>query len=186
MTVDQRLLTIFSLATFAGKGIQQSEGCPLWLAPSYTTPVSAPLPKFGLYAGQDYEQNSTLPLSELAIPLIDFFIDANRDKPNGENVLGYLENFLWTQEKIGSQWEGIIGSPSLIPGIGMLANYHSTYANADFLLASTLLRETGEEFPNAGEASLLRGAVTPYFNVTLKATQNIPTGMEIYAGTLTL
>jgi hypothetical protein len=182
-------LTIFSLvfastpASASSDGSPDSEACPLWLAPSYVTPVSANLPTFGIYAGQAYEQNSTLPLSELAIPLIDFFVNDNRAKPYGEDVLGLLEKFLWTQEKIGSMWEGTIGAPGVIPGIGMLANFHATYSNADFLKASILLREPGEEFPNAGEASLLRGAVTPYFNATLKATQNIPAGMEIFAGT---
>lgn len=182
------LVTILSLvfASTPASAIDQnpdSKACPLWLAPSYITQVSADLPRFGLYAGQAYEQNSTLPLSELAIPLIDFFINDNRAKPHGEDVLGFLENYLWTQEKIGSIWEGVIGSPGVIPGVGMLANFHATYSNADFLLAAILLREPGEEFPDSGEASLLRGAVTPYFNATLKATQNIPAGMEIFAGT---
>lgn len=190
MTSPLLLLTILSLvfastpasAASSDEGPDNSDACPLWLAPSYITPVSTNLPKFGLYAGRAYKQNSTLPLSELAIPLIDFFAHDNRAKPYGEDVLGLLETFLWTQEKIGSMWEGVIGSPGVIPGIGMLANFHTTYSNADFLKASVLLREQGEESPNAGEASLLRGAVTPYFNVTLKATQNIPAGMEIFAG----
>jgi len=168
----------------AGNEIPDSKSCPMWLAPSYITPVSDDaLPKFGLYAGQSYEQNSTLPLSELAIPLVDFFVNGNREKHLGNEVLDFVESFLWTQDKIGSAWEGVIKSPGLIPGIGMLANFHSTYSNADFLHASLLLRESGEEFPNAGEASPLRGAVTTYFNATLKATQHIPAGMEIFAST---
>ena len=122
-------------------GDDSENACPLWLAPSYITPLSANLPKFGLYAGQAYEQNSTLPLSELAIPLIDFFVQGNRQKPFGTDILGFIENYLWTQEKIGSTWEGNISAPAVIPGIGVLANYHTTYSNADFLIASVLLRE---------------------------------------------
>jgi len=49
------------------------------------------------------------------------------------------------------------------------------------LQAAILLRETEHEFQKPREATLLRGSVTPYFNVTLKATQNIPAGMEIFA-----
>ena len=175
------ILSLVSLPAPVSAG--ENGECPLWLAPSYTNPVSATFTKLGLYAGQAYEQNSTLPLSELAIPLVDFFVKGNRARPNGENVMGFLENFLWTEEKIGSQWEGSISTPGMIPGIGMLASYHSTYSNVDFLLASVLLRETGDEFPDAGEASLIRGAITPYFNATIKATQNIPVGMELFAGT---
>jgi len=186
MTLNLPLFSLLSLAIVsapasAGNGSPENEGCPLWLAPSYTTPVSATLPKFGLYAGQAYEQNSTLPLSELAIPLVDFFIKGNKARANGEKVFEFLENFLWTEEKIGAQWEGTVNTPGMIPGIGMLANFHSTYSNVDFLLASVLLREQGNEFPDAGEASPMRGAITPYFNATLKATQNIPAGMEIFA-----
>eukprot|EP00536_Pseudo-nitzschia_multiseries_P005431 jgi/Psemu1/318643/estExt_fgenesh1_pm.C_1010016 len=155
--------------------------CPLWLAPSYITEQSASYPKFGLYAGRNYEQNSTLPLSELAIPLIDFFEDQNRRRPLGSKVLPFLEDYMWTQDKLGSHWEGHFSAPGIVPGVGILANFHSTYSNADFLQASVLLREPGEEFPKAGEASLMRGAVTPYFNATLRATQTIPAGMEIFA-----
>jgi hypothetical protein len=175
------ILLLLSLSMIGVLG--ENDGCPMWLAPSYITETSADFPKYGLFAGQAYEQDSILPLSELAIPLIDFFGDFNRAKPHGSDVLEFLENYLWTQEKIGSMWEGSISAPGIIPGIGVLANYHSTYSNADFLQASILLRETTEddEFKKPGEANLIRGSVTPYFNATLKATQHIPAGMEIFA-----
>jgi len=171
------IFLLFSLRSSSS----ERDGCPLWLAPSYINELSAEFPQYGLYAGQTYEQNSTLPLSELAIPLIDFFGDFNRVKPHGSDILEFLESFLWTGEKIGSMWEGNISSPGIIPGIGVLANYHSSYSNADFLQASVLLRETEDKLKKIGEASLIRGAVTPYFNATLKATQHIPAGMEIFA-----
>jgi len=171
------LFLLFSLVSSSS----ESDGCPLWLAPSYINEISNEFPQYGLFAGQSYEQNSTLPLSELAIPLIDFFGDFNRAKPQGSDILEFLESFLWTGEKIGSMWEGNISSPAIIPGIGVLANYHSTYSNADFLQASILLRETEDNLKKPGKASLIRGAVTPYFNATLKATQHIPKGMEIFA-----
>ena len=193
MTAARLLLVVFSLAATtptpvasAGSGSPDEDSCPLWIAPSYITEQAATIPKFGLFAGRNYEQNSTLPLSELAIPLVDFFEDFTRQRAYGAQVLALMENFMWTQEKIGSMWEGYFSSPAVVPGVGILANYHSTYSNADFLHASMLLRETGDEFPKAGEASPSRGAVTPYFNATLKATQSIPAGMEIFAGRSTL
>ena len=175
------ILVLLSLSTIGVLG--ENDGCPMWLAPSYTTTLSADFPKYGLFAGQTYKQDSILPFSELAIPLIDFFADFNRGKPHGSDVLEFLENYLWTQEKIGSMWEGVISAPGIVPGIGVLANYHSTYSNADFLQASILLRETKDDefIKKPGEANLIRGAVTPYSNATLKATQHIPAGMEIFA-----
>jgi len=186
MVSNRSVLAVFYLLVAltpvsADRENSDNNACPLWLAPSYITEQNANLPKFGLFAGRNYEQNSTLPLSELAIPLIDFFEDFNREKPFGSEIIETLENHVWTQEKIGSLWEGHFSSHSIVPGIGILANFHATYSNADFLKASVLLRDSGDEFPEAGKASLLRGAVTPYFNATLRATQNIPAGMEIFA-----
>lgn len=176
------LILVLLSSALIGSSASESDtsNCPLWLARSYINAKSTNSPKYGLIAGKAYEENSTLPLSELAIPIIDFFGDYNRAKPHGSDVLEFLENFLWTQEKIGSLWEGNISAPGIIPGIGVLANYHSTYSNVDFLQASILLRERDDELKTPGEASLIRGAVTPYFNATLKATQNIPAGMEIF------
>lgn len=154
--------------------------CSLWLAPSYINVKSAEYPKYGLIAGKTYEENSNIPMSDLAIPLVDFFGNFNRKKPYGSKVLDFLENFVWTEQKVGSQYEGNITSPGFVPGIGILANYHSTFSNADITQASILLRERENEFRNHGEANLLRGAVTNYFNATLQVTRKIPAGMEIF------
>lgn len=179
------LLTILSLALASSpaSASDDSKGCLLWLAPSYlSTYGDQGQMKYGLYAGQTYEPNATLPMAELVIPLIDFFVDANRKTTVGQEVLTMLEPFMWYQNKLGSVWEGE-SAPAAIPGIGALGNYHASYANTKLLQSSVLLRETGEEFPKAGESSPLRGAVTPYFNATFQATKTIPAGMEIFLGT---
>ena len=157
----------------------------MWIAPSYVNQAEVVEFRYGLYAGKTYEKNDILPFQELAIPMVDFFVQFNKNKPLGDDVIQFLEAYVWEQEKIGSQWEGKIGSPALIPGIGILSTFHSSYSNTEFLEAALLLREQGPEFPEAGEASLLRGAVTPYFNATLRATQKIPSGMEIFMGAST-
>jgi hypothetical protein len=174
---------------------EEADACPLWLAPSNVnvepsskSSSSTELPpKIGLYAGRTYVQNSTLPLSELAIPLVDFFGDFHRTNPLHNSILSFLEDQLWTPDFIGSHFEGNLSSPAVIPGIGVLANYHSGYSNVDFLQASVLLRqglgqhEREVPLPAAGEAHPMRGAVTPYYNATLVATETIPAGMEIFA-----
>ena len=100
ITLPSNLVVLFSLTAVASC----ESSCPLWLAPSYITELSTESPKYGLYAGVEYPQDATLPLSELAIPLIDFFGDFNRAKKFGSDTLSFLESFLWTQEKIGSMW----------------------------------------------------------------------------------
>ena len=55
------------------------QACRLWLAPSNL--ASPQLAKFGLYAGIDYDADQMLPFPELALPFVDFFIDANKQTP---------------------------------------------------------------------------------------------------------
>jgi hypothetical protein len=152
--------------------------CPLWMALSYTSTDKKPI--YGLFAGRRYQENETLPNSELAIPMIDFVEDYNRDTPLHDAIIEFFENHLWTGEYAGSQWEGNHSSPVVIPGIGVLANYHTGGSNVDFAQASVLLRDR-ESFTNPGKAHPSRGAITPYYDVTLHATSDIPAGMELLA-----
>jgi hypothetical protein len=66
-----------------------------------------------------------------------------------------------------------------IGGIGSLTNYHSAYSNIDWLQASTLL-DFDLQHPG-GKAHPTRGVITTYENLTMRATQRIPAGMEIFA-----
>ena len=155
----------------------------MWLAPSHTGTVKEP--KYGLFAGKAYKENQTLPNAELAIPLIDMIQDYNRDTTSHDAVIEFLESNLWTAEYVGSQWEGTLSAPVAIPGIGVLANYHTGISNVDFLQASVLLRDatttTTTTTTTIGKTHLSRGAISPYHNVTLMATQPIPAGMELFA-----
>ena len=177
-------LTLVSTQVLASDG--DSEACPMWLAPSYLNSVNAMEKRYGIYAGRTYEKDAILPLQELVFPLVDFFTDFNKKRPMGEDVVEFLQGNAWQQQKVGSNFEGIFSSDAIVPGLGSLANYHSMFFNAEFSDASVLLREQGEEYPKAGEASLMRGAVTSYFNATLTAAKTIPAGMEIFPGTSSL
>jgi hypothetical protein len=181
------LLLLFYVNTTA------STECPLWIAPSNTDPSMNGLDhekgkhtftRWGLYAGQTYTKNSTLPLAELAIPLVDFFGDFHQRTEVERAIGSFWEGQVWAPSFLGSQWEGTLSTPGLIPGVGILANYHTGYSNVHFLQAALLKREPmvgGPQFPTSGRAHLLRGAVTPYYNATLVATEHIPEGMELFA-----
>ena len=155
-----------------------SSSCSLWLAPSHTGTLKEP--KYGLFAGKAYQQNETLPHSELAIPLVDFVQDYNRNTPLRDAIIEFVESNLWTSEFVGSQWEGNLSAPVAIPGIGVLPNYHTGISNVDFYQASVLLRDR-PSYTSPGKPHLSRGAVTPYYNVSLRATTTIPAGMELFA-----
>jgi hypothetical protein len=181
------LLALYTSSSTAAKRKPQTrrDNCPLWLAPSnLNTDNEHHLTKYGLFAGQEYPQNATLPFPELVIPLVDMFGDFHREDPVQSNVLKFLEDLLWAPRFLGGQWEGNISTPALIPGIGTLSLYHSTYSNVEFLQAAVLKREPmvgGGIYPESGQAHLLRGAITPYYNATLQATERIPAGMELFA-----
>jgi hypothetical protein len=163
------------------------DNCPLWLAPSNLNVDNDDdrLVKYGLFAGQEYPQNATLPFPELVIPVIDMFGDFHRDGLVESNILSFLEDILWAQAFLGGQWEGNLSAPALIPGIGTLSLYHTTYSNVKFVQAAVLKRDPmvgdGTVFPQSGKPHLTRGAITPYYNATLRATDRIPAGMELFA-----
>jgi hypothetical protein len=154
--------------------------CPLWLAPSYTGTKEDP--KYALIAGKTYKASETLSRhAELAIPLVDFnMVEFNRNTPTRNKIVEFLEGFSWAAPFVGSQWEGNVSAPLLIPSIGVLPNYHTGISNVDFSQAAVLLRDS-PEFLIAGQPHLSRGAITTYSNVTLKAIKEIPQGMELFA-----
>lgn len=153
--------------------------CRLWLAPSHVSTEANP--KYGIFAGVDYAQDEHLPNSELALPLVDFLESANKDDGHlHREILDYIESFLWTSEYAGAKWEGNYSTTILVPGAGVLANYHSGFYNVDWSQGSVLLREP-DGTAEPGKAHPSRGAITDYYNLTVKATQNIRAGMELFA-----
>lgn len=178
---------------------RRRDNCPLWLAPSNLNVDDDDaggdyrLIKYGLFAGQEYMENATLPFPELVIPLVDLFGDFHRTTTMEDNILSFLEDMLWAPAFLGGQWEGNLTTPALIPGIGTLSLYHSTYSNIHFQQAAVLKRapmvgtsnsggDGGDSsYPKSGQAHLMRGAITPYYNATLQATERIPAGMELFA-----
>lgn len=150
--------------------------CRLWLGPSTLSSGSV---RYGLFAGVDYEAGDILPDIELGIPFVDFFISPNKNTPYKRDMLKYLENQMWTSDFAISKFEGNATTSPYFPGLGALGSYHSLVSNADWLHASSLLRER-DDITEPGVPHLSRGAISDIYNVTMKATQQIPAGMEIF------
>jgi len=161
--------------------------CKLYLAPSHLTQEDSV--KYGLFAGIDYDANETLPFSEMAIPFVDFIQGPYHTDENSD-IMKYLEAAFWTADYAGARFEGNHSTTLLVPGIGSLAHYHSGIHNIEWVQASALLRDSNSQededdgntrVTERGKFHPSRGAITPYTNLTVKATVKIPAGMELFA-----
>lgn len=162
------------LASFASGDDQ----CGVYLGPSSTTTENEP--KLGLYAGKDYETGDALGRPEVGIPLIDFTESWNRRDTEADLVMQFLEGFLWTAEYGGSKWEGNKSVTNIIPGFGTLAAYHAGTHNVDWRQGSVITRDR-EGVTVPGKSHPSRGAISTYTNYTMRASQPIKRGMEIFA-----
>lgn len=152
--------------------------CRLWLGPSHLG--SEMEPEYGLFAGKDFDADEVIPDIELAIPLVDWTEEFNRGTEANKLIVEFVESQVWTGDFAGAKWEGDHSTIVAVPGIGNLANYHSGTYNVDWYQPAALLRKPVEIF-QAGVAHVNRGAITPFHNMTMKATQRIPAGMELFA-----
>ena len=172
--IKRLLLTEVVSQLFLSTTANLDHDCGLWLAPSYTG--TAQETRYGIYAGRAYRQNETLPLAELAIPLIDMLESYRSDTPQKKRIIEMIQSHSWTSEYAGTAWEANYSAPVLIPGIGVLPQFHTGMANVHIWPPSVLLRQRPKS-PKAGTPHPSRGAITPYYNVTLQAVKDIPAGM---------
>ncbi|KAG7372015.1 hypothetical protein IV203_018158 [Nitzschia inconspicua] len=101
------ILSVPSINACKKRKIQpRRDHCPFRLAPSNLKPDNDDddrLTKYGIFARQDYDQNATLPLPELVIPLVDMFGDFHRTTTLHRNILSLLGNMLWAPAFLGGQ-----------------------------------------------------------------------------------
>lgn len=151
--------------------------CRLYMGPSSLSTEDEP--KLGLYAGVDYDKDDFVGYPEVAIPLVDFTDSWNRETELSDDVMEFIEGYIWTAEYAGSKWEGNFTSTLAVPGIGVLANYHSGTHNVDWLQGSALIGKGSLFHP--GESHPARGAITNHDNMTMRASRPIKKGEEIFA-----
>jgi len=158
--------------------VSAEQPCRLYLGPSSLSTEG--VPKLGLYAGVGYEKDDLVGIPEINVPLIDFSESWNRETELSERVMDFLEGYLWTAEYSGSQFEGNYSVTSLVPGTGILANYHPGTHNIEWLQGSVLLREQENIFESA-VSHPSRGAISDYNNLTMRASRPIKQGEELFA-----
>ena len=180
---------------------QPPRQCSLYLAPSSTSPPDRIQP--GVYAGRRYEASEPIGIGpELAVQLLDLDAHTGRNLREGgdegqerPDYFAAMAQMLWTPDSTMAKYETDehSGGPgrtfTVIPGVGMLGNFHPALINADWDENATLFRTVMEDGAGdgagAGETTMGRvhpgrGGVTTYYNVTVAATQAIPAGMEIF------
>lgn len=152
--------------------------CRLFLGPSTLSGDDGT--KFGLYAGVDFKVNQTLPFHELAIPLVDFLEGPYSFIDDYSDILKLIEPNLWTADFAGpAKFEGNHSTTLFVGGIGSLTNYHSAYSNVEWVQASTMLNLDLQQ--PGGKSHPTRGVTTMYENLTMRAMETIPAGMELFA-----
>ena len=156
----------------------EHSACRVYLGPSSLTTDEDP--KLGLYAGVDYDEGDQVGNPDIGIPIVDF--RENFDRPNevSKAIVAFLEAFFWSGDYGGAQQEGNRTTTLAIPGCGALANYHAGTHNVDWVQGSALLHDGGDLFPS-GKSHPARGAISPYFNFTMRAVKPIKKGMELFA-----
>lgn len=152
--------------------------CRLWLGPSYLASDSNY--KIGLYAGIEYNKDDLLPSYEVGFPLYDFLQNpAKKISSKHRATIEYLESMMWTSDYAGTaRWEANSSSTIFVPGIGIIPNYHTGIYNVDWFQSSVLNREP---YIPSRQATASRGAISPYYNFSIRATRSIPAGMELFA-----
>ena len=174
-------LAVLSLSVATAVVGSDEDQCRLYLAESSTS--TADEPKWGLYAGVDYEKGDVIQPTDLAIQTFDL-MGNNRAKDEDDetylqSIVQFFEQFIWVPDCSGGKWELEEGRcVTAIPGPGVLGGFNAKLTNTDWDHSLAYSREALGEQP--GVAHPGRGASTHFFNVGLRSKDVIASGSEIF------
>jgi hypothetical protein len=164
-----------------------AEECSLYMAVSSTSTVEEP--KWGIYAGVDFGENTQLGPPDLAIQLHNIMANSlgeeddeeaeEEDKTLLRKSAEMLERYTWVADSSAGAFEMRDGKlNSVISGTALLASYSAKLTNANFNHSSAYFRPSlGEQ---AGDPHAGRGASSHFYNVAIKTTSKIPAGHEVF------
>ncbi|KAL7566228.1 hypothetical protein ACA910_011295 [Epithemia clementina (nom. ined.)] len=174
-------------STWANEAAASTDGgeqCGLYLAPSSTSTSSETV--WGLFAGRNFKADEPIGNGALAVNLLNLRINAHGDADAGEEyqefvneIVSFLEGFLWVPEPAGAKFELVEGNAmTYIPGPGIISAMNAKMTNAQWDHFSAYHRPMVGELP--GVAHPGRGAQSPFYNVGIKAVEDIKEGTEIF------
>jgi SET domain len=156
--------------------------CRLYLAPSYLSTDDSI--DFGLFAGPGgFSKDELIPSFDMAIPLFDYLESPSAKRSDiNRMVAKYIERNTWIAEYAGAKLEANHSTSAFMPGLGSLSAYHTGYYNVDWYQPGMIMRDP-DAFAESirGKPHPSRGAITTYYNSTMKAAANIPPGMELFS-----
>lgn len=156
--------------------------CGLYLAVSASSDASNP--KWGLYAGVPIPAESPVGPPEIAI--ITQNLIGNARKASGSDdaavqTVEFFEDFIWVSDSTGAAHEMKDGRVvSVIPGAGALGSYNSKLTNSYWDVSGAYLKDAVGEDGNRGVPHVGRGASSHFYNVTLRSSEEIPAGSEVF------
>jgi hypothetical protein len=168
----------------------ESNTCGLYLAISSTSTVKST--NWGLYAGKDISNQSSIGSPDVGIhmPHIranSYIAELDKDEDDQEqavltNIVHFFESFFWVADTVGARFE-VDGPPgkgsiSAVPGAGVLAAFNPKRTNANWNV--TAIYHRPPTTTTTGIAHTNRGAISPFYNVQVISTSNIPAGSEVF------
>jgi hypothetical protein len=166
--------------------VESDTECAIYLAESSTS--SEDEFKWGLYSGVTIPPKGTIGTPEIAILTHNMAGSSQTedDYKSDEETLAqatvrFLEDFIWISDPTGGSRElgGSGRLVSAIPGVGVLGAYNVKLVNADWdhrgAFQRTLLQGKNDIGAHPG-----RGASSHFYNVTLRSTEKILPGAEIF------
>lgn len=167
-----------------------SPSCRLYMAVSSTSTVEEP--KWGIYAGVDFDENTQLGEPDVAIQFHNLMAhnmvegddeddDDDEAKSLQRKTVELLERFSWVSDSSGASNE--VKAPArcntILPGTALLAGYNGKLTNTAFNHSSSYFRNAmGEAPPTTTHEG--RGASSHFYNIGLYSKQLIPTGFELF------
>lgn len=191
--MSSKVLLLYSLllaghlaAPTVSQTADEQERCGLYLAPSSKPLADDDQPeRWGMYAGRDFKAQDMIGFPDVAINVHSFRDHNTEDGDEDDDEREFLS--LLAQTVVGSLWQPDIAgadgeleegeSALLVPGAGLLSDYDNKVYNADFDARASYQRITVGDEP--GQAHPGRGASSPFYNVMLRATDDILVGGEI-------
>jgi len=166
--------------------------CGLYLAKSLLSAASikGADQEWGMYTGKTLEPGDICVGPDLAVNLHNLAANNLVDQPDQADLTAHssltrqigqhLANFVWQSNTGGADGELVAGqgdAAMFVPGPGFLAFFDSKKSNADFDFMASYHRFTINEEPGVPHPG--RGSLTPFHNLILRATKDIPAGTEL-------
>lgn len=172
----------FLLLLPAALAAAAEEECGIYMATSSTS--DSDTPKWGLYAGTALTKGTPVGPPDIAIQTHNLMGNAHVKEKDSKRIevrtVGLFEEYIWVADSTAGkrELEGHGRIVSAIPGAGVLGGFNEKLTNTDWDHGGAYHKTPlGEK---KGAAHVGRGASSQFYNVTLRAKEDVVVGAEIF------